>query len=153
NVPRLPAEVEGGGEMKQLLLVVAALFGSIAFGQNRAPELHVLPVQGNIYMLVGAGGNIALSLGPDGILMVDSGRADMSPQVLSTALQLVTAVAASPEPNRCSGLHCANSPYRWTSPSLNAIISSPARPKPVRYIINTSIDADHTGGNEKLAQL
>ena len=45
----------------------------------------------------------------------------------------------------------ADSPYGWTSPSLNAIISSPAPPKPIRYIINTSIDPDHTGGNEALS--
>ena len=33
----------------------------------------MLPVQGNIYMLVGAGGNIAASIGKDGILLVDAG--------------------------------------------------------------------------------
>src|SRR5207247_2537373 len=27
------------------------------------PELHILPVQGNVYMLVGAGSNITLSIG------------------------------------------------------------------------------------------
>ena len=53
------------------------------------------------------------------------------------------------------GLHCAGTPYGWTSPSLNAIISSPARrpPKPIRFIINTSVDDDHTGGNAKLSAL
>ena len=34
---------------------------------------------------------------------------------------------------------------------MNAVISSPAPPKPIRYIINTSAAPDHTGGNEKLA--
>ncbi len=115
-------------------------------------EVHVLPVQGNIYMLVGAGGNIAASIGKDGILLVDAGTAQMSDKVLATVLQIATALAA-PAPNRCVGLHCSDSPFGWSSPSLNAIISSPARPKPIRYIINTSIDPDHTGGNIRLSQL
>jgi glyoxylase-like metal-dependent hydrolase (beta-lactamase superfamily II) len=44
-------------------------------------------------------------------------------------------------------------PYGWSSPSINAIISSPAPAKPIRYIINTSLDLDHTGGNETLSAL
>ena len=62
-------------------------------------------------------------------------------------------VAGSPAPNNCHGLGCAGAPYGWSSPSLNARISSPARPKPIRYIINTTIDADHAGGNARLAEL
>jgi len=132
-----------------LILSIFVLAAAAAFAQ----DIHVLPVQGNIYMLVGGGGNIAASIGKDGILLVDTGTSDMSPKVLSTALQLVTAAAATPEPNRCIGLHCPDSPYRWSSPSLNAIIASPAPPKPIRYIINTSMDPDHTGGNEALSAL
>jgi cyclase len=134
---------------------IAFLLAAAVFGQQstQTGEIHILPVQGNIYMLVGAGGNIAASIGEDGILLVDSGTTQMSAKVLSTVLQLVTSVAASPAPNRCLGLHCPNSPYRWTSPSLNAVIASPAPPKPIRYIINTSMDPDHTGGNEVLSAL
>jgi glyoxylase-like metal-dependent hydrolase (beta-lactamase superfamily II) len=45
-------------------------------------ELELLPVQGNISMLAGAGGNITVQIGTDGILLVDSGAAAMSARVL-----------------------------------------------------------------------
>jgi cyclase len=34
-------------------------------------EIKVIKVAGNVYMLEGAGGNIGVSVGPDGILIVD----------------------------------------------------------------------------------
>jgi cyclase len=46
-------------------------------------EVHLLKVQGNIYMLVGAGGNITLQAGDEGVLLVDSGLAPMSEKVLA----------------------------------------------------------------------
>lgn len=135
-----------------LFLGLAALgFGQVELSTD--PSLHVLPVQGNIYMLVGAGGNIAMSVGNDGILLVDSGKAEMAARVLKVSLDLATRVVGTPMPNSCLGLRCPAAPYGWSSPSLNARISSPARPKPIRYIINTSIDADHAGGNARLAEL
>src|ERR1700688_302115 len=52
-------------------------------GRNSsAGEVHLLPVQGNIYMLVGAGGNITVQAGEEGILLVDTGVASMSDKVL-----------------------------------------------------------------------
>ena len=38
---------------------------------------------GNVYMIGGAGGNIAVSSGGDGVIMVDAGAAAASEQVLS----------------------------------------------------------------------
>jgi glyoxylase-like metal-dependent hydrolase (beta-lactamase superfamily II) len=52
--------------------------------QNRGSqnELELLPVQGNIHMLSGAGGNITVQVGRDGVLLVDSGVAAMSDKVV-----------------------------------------------------------------------
>jgi len=44
-------------------------------------ELELLHVQGNVSMLAGAGGNIAVQTGNDGIALVDSGSASMSEKV------------------------------------------------------------------------
>ena len=46
-------------------------------------EVHVLPVQGNVYMLVGAGGNITLQVGNEGVLLVDTGLAPISDKVIA----------------------------------------------------------------------
>ena len=46
-------------------------------------QVHVQPVRDTIYLLIGAGGNITVSAGDDGILMVDGGTAAMSDKVLA----------------------------------------------------------------------
>ena len=46
-------------------------------------EVQVLPVQGNVHMLVGAGANITVQAGAQGILLVDTGIARMSDKVLA----------------------------------------------------------------------
>ena len=50
--------------------------------KSKSPEIELLPVQGNISMLAGAGGNITVQVGKDGILLVDTGVATMSDKVL-----------------------------------------------------------------------
>jgi cyclase len=51
-------------------------------------DVSVLRVQGNIYLLAGAGGNIAAQVGDDGVLLVDSGTAGMTDKVLAAVRQL-----------------------------------------------------------------
>jgi cyclase len=71
-----------------LLSVASALFlaGVSGLAQNAAngPALELLHVQGNISMVAGAGGNIAVQVGKDGILLVDSGSATMTDKVVET---------------------------------------------------------------------
>lgn len=49
---------------------------------------HLLPVQGNTYMLAGAGGNTTLQVGKDGVLVVDTQYAEMAPKILSEIRKL-----------------------------------------------------------------
>jgi glyoxylase-like metal-dependent hydrolase (beta-lactamase superfamily II) len=46
-------------------------------------EIHILPVQGNVYMMVGAGGNITLQVGQQGVLLVDTEYAQLSDKIIA----------------------------------------------------------------------
>lgn len=51
-------------------------------------EVETLKVQGNVYMLAGAGGNIAVQVGNDGVLLVDTGLKQMDQKVLAAVRKL-----------------------------------------------------------------
>jgi cyclase len=51
-------------------------------------ELDVLKVQGNVYLIAGAGGNIAAQVGDESILLVDTGYAQMAPKVIAAMRKL-----------------------------------------------------------------
>jgi cyclase len=122
----------------------------IAEQSPRDGEVHILPVQGNVYLVIADGTNITVSVGADGVLLVNTGSAQMSAKILTAVNQLANATVTPPTTNACFGAHCPGA-WGWSSPFMNAIISSTTPPKPVRYIINTSAAADHVGGNEKIA--
>jgi glyoxylase-like metal-dependent hydrolase (beta-lactamase superfamily II) len=82
--------------------------------QEKSDGLDVVQIRENFHVIAGAGGNIVVQTGPEGVILVDSGSTAMSDQVLA-AIKRIT-------------------------------------PLPIRYIINTSMDADHVGGNDKLAR-
>ncbi|MBI4265680.1 MAG: MBL fold metallo-hydrolase [Acidobacteria bacterium] len=77
-----------GSPATRRLLALAAVVALGAAGvmaqQNRdAVVVQSLHVQGNIWMLVGAGGNVTLSVGKDGVLVVDTQFADMSDRIIA----------------------------------------------------------------------
>ncbi|HEX4277341.1 MAG TPA: MBL fold metallo-hydrolase [Bryobacteraceae bacterium] len=92
-----------------LLLAIAPLLAA-----QQTAKIEVLPVQGNIYMLAGAGANITLQLGDNGVLVVDTGLAPMSAQVIAEIRKLSQ--------------------------------------KQLRYVVNTDVHEDHTGGNEAFSK-
>jgi len=51
-------------------------------------EIEVLPVRDGIYMLVGAGGNITVQTGVDGVLMIDTQYAELSEKIYSKIQEL-----------------------------------------------------------------
>ncbi|HXD74076.1 MAG TPA: hypothetical protein VN628_10085 [Vicinamibacterales bacterium] len=123
---------------------------AIAEQSPRDGQVHILPVQGNIYMLIADGTNVAVSMGADGVMLVNTGAASMSDKVLAAVNQLANMSVTPPGPNQCFGANCPGA-WGWSSPYMNAIISSPAPARPIRYIVNTSAAPEHVGGNEKIA--
>src|SRR5712671_6047705 len=77
-------------------------------------QLVVIPVQGRISLIGGAGGNIAVQVSDEGTLIVDSGDPSATAKVLAELKKLQI--------------------------------------RPVRWIVNTSADIDHTGGNARIAK-
>ena len=98
--------------------------------QQQEATIRIEPIRGHMYLVAGAGGNIVVSIGPDGVLLVDSGFSQNADKVIAALNRLNQEIA-----NR-GGL-----PVTTTIP-----------PKPIRYIINTHLHADHTGGNAAIAK-
>ena len=60
--------------------LVAVVLASVALGlapqaraQQGSGDVETIHVQGNVHMIVGSGANIAVQVGEDGVLVVDTG--------------------------------------------------------------------------------
>ncbi len=114
--------------------------------QDAASQLRVLPVRGNIFLLSGAGANITVSVGKDGVMLVDSGSAAMAEKTLAVIRDLSRRVTAAPMPLKsCVGV-VQGCPW-WSSSELLPTTTSPGAPRPISFIINTSDDPNDVGGN------
>jgi glyoxylase-like metal-dependent hydrolase (beta-lactamase superfamily II) len=72
--------------MKKYLLIAAIMIICLCAMRTSAQdfskvEIKVTKVSGNVYMLEGSGGNIGVSVGPDGILIVDDQYAPLSDKI------------------------------------------------------------------------
>jgi glyoxylase-like metal-dependent hydrolase (beta-lactamase superfamily II) len=66
----------------------AAILNIAPAQQNQPAELHTLHVQGNVYMIVGDGGNVSVQVGSDGVLLVDSGLAQNADRLIAEVRKL-----------------------------------------------------------------
>ena len=103
------------GSTLAVLGLAAILAASDDVAARQSAPIEVLRVQGNVYMLVGPGGNTAVQVGEDGVVVVDT-------QLDSTAEDVMAAIRSLSD-------------------------------GPVRYIIDTHLHPDHTGGNAAIARL
>ncbi len=124
------------------LMATAGL--SVAFGQwwelEKDFKVSVWPVKGNIYLIRGAGANIAASVGRDGVLLVDSGNEPMVNDAIAAIKRLQRQINAVPPPLNFAAETRSSITHNSVEP-----------PKPIRYIINTSLDPEHVGGNAKIS--
>ena len=97
-----------------VLLALGAATDRAVAQQQTSDSLDVVQLRPNFYVIAGAGGNIVVQLGPEGVVLVDSGSTEKADLVVAAIRRLT--------------------------------------PLPIRYIINTGMDADHVGGNDKLAR-
>lgn len=101
------------GRTASFVALGAAALGAAPAAEAQSP-IESFHVQGNVYLLAGAGSNVAVQIGDEGVLVVDTGTRTTREQLLAAIRRLSD--------------------------------------KPIRWIINTSSDADHTGGNETVSQ-
>ena len=145
----------GGPATRLAIAAAAAALGLLSFtavaplgaqAAGGSGEFRVLPVRGNIYVITGAGKNITASVGKDGVMLVDSGPANLAEKTLAVVRDLARRVTSSPMPARsCVGM--AQGCQWWSSSELLPTTASPRAPRPIGFIINTSDDPDDVGGN------
>jgi glyoxylase-like metal-dependent hydrolase (beta-lactamase superfamily II) len=95
------AGARGGAETTYPEFALRLRDAAVAASPNREPvrapvrnrgdadgEIRAQHVQGNIYLLAGAGGNIAAQIGKDGVVLVDTGEARFTDRVLAAVARL-----------------------------------------------------------------
>ena len=90
--------------------------------------MRIVPVRGHIYLLADAGANITVSVGPEGLLLVDTGLPGNGSRILSAVTDLNHSVASDGKP--ASGAEAAL--------------------LPISFILNTSARLENVGGNAEI---
>ena len=105
------------GRAALILAVGSVMFTSDVVAQGRFDNVEVVAhhVAGSFYYLAGQGGNIGVSVGEDGIVMIDDQFAPLTDKIIAAI----------------RGISDAE----------------------IRFLINTHVHGDHTGGNENMGRM
>ena len=107
-----------------------------AYAMVQAQELHTFHVQGNVYMIVGAGGNVTAQVGNDGVLLVNSGTAENASKLLAEVRKLskgpirylINTDVAQTTWEAMS--RCSKQGARWREAMSQAILGTPVSAPP-----------------------
>ena len=74
--------------LKKLFIIISCLVATSAFAQQDFSKVQIktIPVAEGVYMLVGSGGNIGLSVGQDGAFLIDDQYAPLTDKILKAIL-------------------------------------------------------------------
>jgi len=128
------------------MLIAATGLAVLSFAQQRPVldsadgNIEVVPIRDNIYLVGGAGSNIVISAGPEGVLMVDSGLAENADKVLQAINKLTVELNTFAKPLKV-----------LSATGSGNVLAGYRPPKPIRFLLNTSALPEHTGGNLKIA--
>ena len=71
-------------------VMLFVLAGSVR-AQQETPDIEVIQVRPNFYMIAGAGAHIGMQVGPDGVVLVNTGTREASAAVLAQIRKITTA--------------------------------------------------------------
>ena len=143
-----------------ILLVATAAVCAQLHAQDAG--LEVLQVRQDFYMIAGAGGNIAVQIGPDGVVVVDAGSAEKSDAVLAAIRKLtdqpiryvINTSAPSPKsgtPVDLTGYWISivteDWRYRMVTPAKGDFQSIPLNQEAVKVANTWDPEADERAGN------
>ena len=74
--------------LAMLILGAVRTITGFLHAQEEGGPLEILQLRRNFYMIAGAGGNIGVQLGPDGVVVVDTGTADKADLVIAAIKKL-----------------------------------------------------------------
>lgn len=98
-------------------IATSVLFSTGVGAQQDFSNVQIIPhhVAGSVYYLEGQGGNIGLSIGEDGVVMIDDQFAPLTDRIVAAIRQMNSG--------------------------------------DIRFLINTHVHGDHTGGNENMGKM